>query len=117
MTRKIPNRKLIRASDAILPGTMLAASILGYGLPAVELFAGWFAVALCSLFACRGLRAAFALQPSIRDARGSVKCALLLTAFGGAAAAGASGVLPGGYAPGTLSLIAAGFLLNIEHIF
>ena len=117
MKQRRTNRSLVRPSDAILPGAMLAGSILGYGGPAAELYAAWFAVALLSLFACRGLRAAFALQPAIRDVRGSVKCALLLTLFGGAAAAGLSGLLPGGYEPGTLSLIGAGFLLNIEHIF
>ena len=117
MKQRRTNHHLMRPSDAILPGAMLVASILGYGGPAAQLYAAWFAVALLSLFACRGLRAAFAMQPSIRDVRGSVKCALLLALFGGAAAAGLSGLLPGGYAPGTLSLIGAGFLLNIEHIF
>lgn len=121
--RKSPNSRLTRISDAFLPAAMMVVSALPDSVvrfPAdfpLLLFAAWFAVALFSLFASRGLRIAFARQPAIRRVRGSVKCSLLLTLAGGAIAAGASRLIPGLDGTAVLPLVAAGCLMNIEHIF
>ncbi len=101
--RKSPNRRLTRISDAFLPAAMMVVSALPDSVvrfPAdfpLLLFAAWFAVALFSLFASRGLRIAFARQPAIRRVRGSVKCSLLLTLAGGRRAAAGRRGLPDEY--------------------
>ena len=116
---KISNKpSLFRLPDALLPMALLAYSALCPGdALAVQLYLALFAVSLGSLFAARGARIAFARQPAMRDVRGSVKSALLLTLAGGGVVAGAAALAYKGHFLDNWPLIAAGTLLNIEHIF
>ena len=116
---KISNKpSLLRLPDALLPAALLAYSALCPGdALAMRLYLAVFAVSLGSLFAARSARIAFARQPSMRDVRGSVKSALLMTLAGGGVAAGAAALARKGSLPDIWPLIAAGTLLNIEHIF
>ena len=116
---KIPNKpSLLRLPDAFLPAALLAHSLLCPGDPlAIRLYLAMLAVSLGSLFAARGARIAFARQPTMRGVRGSVKTALLLVLTGGGVAAGAAALAFKGSFPDIWPLIAAGTLLNIEHIF
>lgn len=116
---KISNKpSLLRLPDALLPTSLLAYSALCPGdALAMRLYLVMFAVSLGSLFAARGARIAFARQPSMRDVRGSVKSALLMSLAGGGVAAVAAALARKGCLPDIWPLIAAGTLLNIEHIF
>lgn len=109
--------RLARAPDAFLPLALaLHAALFPRGALALRLYAAELAVAGLSLFAARGARIAFARQPAMRSARGSVKAALLLTLAGGTLLSVAA-LLLHKHAGAALPWIAAGCLLNIEHIF
>lgn len=113
--RKRP--RLARVPDAFLPLALaLHTALFPRGALALRLYAAQLAVACLSLFACRGARVAFARQPAMRPARGSVKAALLLT-LAGTATLSAAALLLHKHAKAALPWIAAGCLLNIEHIF
>ena len=105
--------RLIRPADALLPAALLLSTALGRDAAAFDFFFAWMLVRLCSLATATGLRAAFAAQPSMRYAQGSV-CAALLTQIVGAAVA-----LPifSSCKPHALPMVAGGLLINIEHIF
>ena len=117
MRKSLPNRKLVRASDAFLPAALMAAAAAGCRTNAVWLFAGGFAMALLSLFSAFGLRAAFASQPAIRAVRGSLACALLLQCLAAVIALIALLLVFPGKSGGLWPFICSGFLLNIEHTF
>lgn len=109
---------LLRLPDAFLPVALaLCCALRPGGFLPLNLYVAWLAVCCLSLFACRGVRIAFARQPAIRHVRGSVKCALLMTLAGGALAVGAAALFFRGEWTRALPVIAAGWLLNIEHIF
>ena len=110
--------RLLRVPDTLLPLALALGCALQPGgwLP-VNLYVAQMAAMCLSLFACRGVRVAFAWQPAIRAVRGSVKCALLLTLAGRALAAGAVALYFKGEWTRALPVVAAGCLLNIEHIF
>lgn len=109
--------KLFRISDAFLPLALLAASALNQPMEAALFCACFLSISLLSLFSCQGLRIAFASQPSLRAARGSVKCALLLQTAALPAAlliAWLTGILN---AHALTAWLVAGWLYNIEHTF
>ena len=111
------NIKLLRAADGFVPAALLAASFFGRGRSALTLALAFLLVEALSLFSAHGVRIAFAAQPSMRDVRGSVKCALLLQV---AAAAVSSAILLLFFrerSAALLPFLGAGWLLNIEHTF
>lgn len=108
--------RLTRLSDAFVPLALAICALFLEPSISLRLFVGCFAVSALSLFSCFGVRAAFAMQPSMRSVRGTVKCALLLQIAGGLIAA-LIGVLFLKGERDALPLIAAGLLLNIEHMF
>ncbi len=108
--------RLTRASDAFIPLAFAICSLLLDPSVSLRLFAACLAVSALSLFSCFGVRAAFAIQPSMRSVRGTVKFALLLQIAGGLVAALIC-VLSLKEDPDTIPLIASGFLINIEHTF
>ncbi len=117
MTQPKKQPRLVRVPDAFLPAALAVFSMLRPDSPsALLLYIATLIVSALSLFACRGIRLAFARQPAIRHVRGSVKCALLLTLAGAALSTLAAWLLRHPMAD-ALPLIAAGMLLNIEHIF
>ncbi len=117
--RKRPfRRRLTRPADAFLPAALLLASLFGHGIPAIYLFACLLGARLLALSTAGSLRAAFAMQPAMRDVQGSVKCALLMQPVGALLLAvllrfvSAEWLRPDG-----LAFIGAGLLLNFEHVF
>ncbi len=116
MKKKLRRPMLVRPADALLPAALLAACAAQGREAALKLFAATLAVRLLGLSTAGSLRAAFALQPAMRDVRGSVKCALSLQCVG--AALLALGCLAcGALTAQSALLVAAGGLLNIEHVF
>ncbi|MDO4866262.1 MAG: hypothetical protein Q4C10_06860 [Clostridia bacterium] len=108
--------RLSRPSDAFVPFVLAICALLWNPNISLGLFVGCFAVSALSLFSCFGVRAAFAMQPSMRSVRGTVKCALLLQLAGGLIAALLGTLFLKGERD-ALPLVAAGLLLNIEHTF
>lgn len=104
-----------RPSDAFVPAAFGIASIAGYDRAAMLLYACCFSIHALSLFSSHGVRIAFARQPSIRQVRGSVKCALALQLTGAVLLSllNALACRHGSFFPA--SIIVAGFLLNMEH--
>ena len=115
--KRISNIKMMRVADGFLPAALLIASLTSQNSPAFTLAICSLAVEALSLFSSHGVRIAFARQPVMRDVRGSVKCALLLTLAGAALAVGAAALFFKGEWARMRPVIAAGCLLNIEHIF
>ena len=107
--------RLLRLSDLFLPLALLAASLLGRGEAALGLYVAFCAAKLCSLATADGLRAAFAIQPSIKYVQGSALVALIAQLPGAALAALLLWRIPG--AKALLPLVPCGMLLNIEHVF
>ena len=117
MTQPRRQPRLVRVPDAFLPAALAAFSILRPGdLAGLYLYAAALIVSALSLFAGRAVRLAFAQQPAIRHVRGSVKSALLMTLAGTALTVAAALIFRQAERFPT-ALIAAGGLLNIEHIF
>ena len=117
MPSKKPMR-LVRIPDAFLPAALAGASMIHpNSLSALQLAFASLIVAALSLFAGRGVRIAFARQPSIRHVRGSVKSALALTLLGDVLCCAAVYLFFRQRMASILPLIAAGGLLNIEHVF
>lgn len=119
MKKKLQRKlRLARPSDAFLPAALLAASLCGHGETAAALYLAKLLTHTLALAAPEATRAAFAVQPSIKGVRGSVKLALLLQILATALAFAGAGFLRGGLALIPLAmLIAAGALLNVEHTF
>ncbi len=118
MQKRIKKPSLLRLPDVFLPLALALCCALRPGsLTAINLYVAIFATGCLSLFASRGVCLAFARQPAIRHVRGSVKCALLLTLAGAALAVGAAALFFKGEWARMRPVIAAGCLLNIEHIF
>ncbi len=115
MRRKHP--RLARVADAFLPlALMTAATLNPRDHLSLKLYGAMTAVSALSLFAGRAVRIAFAAQPTVRLVRGSVKCAILLTFIGSILLFGLTRLLTD-VDTAALPVIAAGGLLNIEHIF
>ena len=125
--------RLFRAADAFLPLALLIASLRPSAAdPTLLLLLSYGLTALLSLASGRALRIAFAVQPSIRSVRGSVKTALILqtgagllaglfvyiytTRFGLPAQLGEI-ARESRAAARFLAIVGAGYLLNIEHTF
>lgn len=111
--QKNMKRRLCRPSDAFLPAALLLSTALGRDAVAFDFFFAYMLVRLCALATATGLRRAFAVQPSMRYAQGSVLTALIAQIVGAAIA------LPiyASAKPHPLAMIACGLLVNIEHIF
>lgn len=107
--------KLTRASDIFLPTALIAATLLGRGDAARNLFLSLILTRLCALSAATGLRSALAVQPSIRYVQGSLLLALLAQLPACAAAWLPLRALCPTAAP--LLLLLCGLSLNIEHVF
>ena len=112
---KKPVLRLLRASDLLLPLAFLVASLLGRGAAALGLYVSYCASKLCALATSDGLRATFAIQPSMKYVQGSALIALLIQLPGAALAALILYLIPGARA--LLPLVPCGLLLNIEHVF
>jgi len=114
------NRKmrLLRPADGFLPLALLVAAVLGHSTAAEQTFMNMLFPALFALASARGLRLAFAEQPSMRRVAGSVKLALPLQLVG-ALAFFVVDLLrnQGRIVTVNFLYIAAGMLLNIEHVF
>lgn len=111
--KPLKSHRLIRIADAFLPATLLIVTLLGRDAIATDLFLALMLVRLLALASSTGLRAAFALQPSMRYAQGSTAVALIAQVVGAAVALPVFGL----FHSRALPLIAAGLLLNIEHVF
>ena len=111
--KPLKSHRLIRIADAFLPATLLIVTLLGRDAIATDLFLALMLVRLLALASSTGLRAAFALQPSMRYAQGSAAVALIAQVVGAAVALPVFGL----FHSRALPLIAAGLLLNIEHVF
>ena len=109
---------LMRPADGFLPLAFLVAAALGHSTAAEQTFINMLFPALFALASARGLRLAFAEQPSMRRVAGSVKLALPLQLVG-ALAFFVVDLLRNQGRIVTVSFlyIAAGMLLNIEHVF
>lgn len=111
-------RLLVRPADAFLPLALLLAALFGHGMTAVYLFACLWGARILALSTAGSLRMAFALQPSMRDVQGSVKCALLAQPSGAALLALLLRCLSAEWLrPEGLAFLGAGLLLNLEHAF
>lgn len=118
MKRRLTRRRLVRPADAFLPLALLGACLCGSGMAAVFLCLCVLGARLCALSTAGSLRAAFALQPSMRDVQGSVKCALLAQPVGALLLAGILRCVSAEWLePEGLMYIGAGLLLNLEHVF
>ena len=110
--------RLLRPSDAALPLAFLIAAIAGHGETAAAICAAKLAAHTLGLSTAEGARIAFATQPSMRAARGTVKLALLLQCAGAILCGVGAWFFRGELAlVKLLGLTAAGLLLNIEHTF
>ena len=108
----------MRPADAFLPAALLVAAFSRRGVPAVYLFGCLLGARLLALSTAGSLRAAFSLQPSMRDVQGSVKCALLAQPLGAALLTAALSLFsPEWLQPTGLAFIGGGLLLNLEHVF
>ena len=109
---------LIRPADALLPLALTAASALGRSDMADRLFHYLLLSRLFGLASAVGIRQAFARQPSMRKATGSVRIALLLQIIGGALIFLIEMVVNGGrMAPAARVALMTGTLLNVEQVF
>lgn len=114
MKRSMSTR-LFRPGSVLLPLSLLAAALLGRGGAALGLFTALYGVRLLALATSESLRAAFALQPSMRYVQGSVAVALGVQAVGATLAALLCWRIPQLLA--LLPLVPCGLLLNIESVF
>ena len=115
--RRSGKLRLIRPADAFLPAGLFIAALFTHPLILMPFLAYGFGIAALSLASCRGVRVAFAAQPSIRYVRGSVKAALLCQVGAALAGCGALKLLWPGFDAYAPLLAGAGLLMNIEHTF
>lgn len=109
---------MVRPSDGFLPLALLIVALLGRSEGADGLFMAVLFSRLFALATAPGLRQAFARQPSMRMARGSVLAALMLQPLGALLAAGLELFSNGGaMRTGFPCTLTAALLLNVEHIF
>lgn len=116
--RKLRKLRLMRPADAFLPLAFLAGAILAGPARAFEVFFNFYAIRLFALASAPGLRVAFATQPTLQRAQGSVLSAILLQTAG-AALCDVGWVVYAHFTGSIPSLVAilVGYLLNIEHVF
>lgn len=114
-----PNKmRMVRPADGLLPAVLLAAALAGHSLAAMQIFRFVLFTRLFALASARGLRQAFAQQPSMRRVRGSVALALILQCAGAAAVLGIDLLYNRGIlVVFNLACIGIGLMLNIEHVF
>lgn len=115
--KKLTKMRMVRPSDAFLPGVFLLTSLLGRDNVTENLFLWTFLARLLGLASARGLRQAFAVQPSLKKVRGSVVAALLLQVVGVAVILLADFVWNHVIVPTHFIYAAMALLLNIEHVF
>ena len=116
MRKKRPPR-LIRPADALMPIAALIALPFTNYLAFISFAVPLAGITLLSLASCRGLRAAFATQPSIRSVRGGVKAALLLQLGGTALFCAGWRAFDPTLDLQQLALAGAALAFNIEHTF
>ena len=110
--------RLLRPTDAALPLAFLIAAIAGHGEAAAAICAAKLAAHTLGLSTAEGARIAFATQPSMRTARGTVKLALLLQCAGAVLCGVGAWLFRGELSAVKLLLLtAAGLLMNIGHVF
>ena len=63
--------RLTRLTDALLPASLLTASLFGHGRSALRIYLSALAVHLFSFGASHGVRAAFARQTTVNAVRGA----------------------------------------------
>ena len=118
MKQKRLNRlSLARPADALLPLGFLIASLVAPSPTILACIAFALGVALISLASSRGVRIAFATQPSMKKVCGSVKTALLLQLCASALGCAALKILDIPFDRSHLALLGAGLMINIEHTF
>ena len=116
MKKSNRNRRLVRLPDALPALAFAVAALLRPGEIVLWAYACALTPALLGLAATRGARLAYARQPAMRAVRGTLKVALLLQAVG-AMLSLVLAWLVGRDLAGIAPWIAAGLLLNIEHLF
>lgn len=118
MKKNLKRPRLARFADALLPLSLLIVAASGGALDCFYLTLCALGARLLALSTAGSVRAAFAEQPSMRDVRGSVKCALLMQPLGSAILAGILGAVSREWlTAGGLMWILAGLALNLEQVF
>ena len=118
MKKRLKRPRLVRIADALLLLSLLIASVRGHALDCFYLTLCALGTRLLALSTAGSVRAAFAEQPSMRDVRGSVKCALLLQPLGSAILAGILfAVRREWFTSQGFPWILAGLALNLEQVF
>ena len=111
-------RRLVRPADAFLPAGLLVTALAGRAELSLCVWLSLFAVRMVGLSTATGVRAAFAVQPSMRQVIGSVRAAVIAQILSAVICAGAGFALFHGRAfPFPIAPILIGMLLNIEHVF
>lgn len=119
MRKRISKKaRMLRLSDAFLPLALLICAALGKSNTSEQVYMNLLFPALLALASARGVRIAFAEQPSMRRVAGSVKLALALQFIG------AFGFFVidlirnhGRFVLTDAVYIVIGMLLNMEHVF
>ena len=112
-----PKLRLVRPADALMPLGLLAACLFTNSLAVVTFMLYSYGLTLFSLATARGVRIAFAEEPSMRRACGTVKLALLIQLCAALMGAGVLKLVDSAFDIADLMLIGAGLLFNIEHTF
>lgn len=118
MKKRIKRRRfyLIRPIDGLLPLAFLAGDLWGSSAFSGIFFLSYLAIKLLALCSADGARMAFAVQPSMRQVRGSTTLAIGLQCLGALVAAGVCGIFFHGMTALTLTMLAIGLFLNIERV-
>ena len=113
--KKLHAPGLFRPASLFLPAALLVAALLGREGPAMGLFIVFYAVKLCSLATSDALRAAFAVQPSVKYVQGSGLMASAMQLPGALLAAFLLSLIPETRL--LWPMVPCGLLLNLEHVF
>lgn len=116
--KAIRKNRLLRPADAFLPLAFIIATLLGKSAVAERVYLNMLFPALFALSSARGVRIAFSEQPSMRRVAGSVRLALALQFIGALAFLVVDLIRNHGQFVATnIIYIAAGMMLNVEHVF
>lgn len=118
MKKRIKRRRfwLIRPVDGLLPLTFLAGDLWGPSDFSGKFFLSYLVIKLLALCSADGARMAFAVQPSMRQVRGSTTLAVGLQCLGTLVAVGICGIIFREMTALALTMLAIGLLLNIERV-
>ena len=118
MKKNLRKRRLIRWADGLLPLSLLLASALGAPRESLTLAICTLAARLLALSTAGSVRAAFAWQPAMRDAQGSVKAALCMQPVGSLLSLGLLFLFRREWVNAlNLMFILSGLFLNLEQVF